>query len=158
VNRRSLAIGAAIALPAGFAAFHAAAGAPPAPAPSRPRCGRRDPDKAIRDLHRAYFAAKDDEVRICAEPAFTACSAKDKDQDARLGEAMCRQDDAVEAVGKKPAATLVWLGLKAAVFNDAVKALLAGHFEIDQDDRALLLAASIGADITRLVASEGVQA
>jgi hypothetical protein len=156
MNRRSLALGAAIALPAGFAAFHADASA--APAPFRPRRGRRDPDKAIRDLHRAYFDALEAERRVSAEPHYKGGTPENERQEEVLADAVGRQCDAIEAAGTRQAATLEAVRLKAEIFNDAAKEVLAGAFEIEPDNRVLLLAASICTDLVRLIPSEGVQA
>jgi hypothetical protein len=115
-------------------------------------------DTAITDLHRAYFAALEDECRICAMPEAPVGSAEDKARDNALGETGDRQFGAVHDLSQHPAMSLDGLRLKAEVHQHAVKIYVDGHGEIEPDTPAFLLGVSIAADLMRLVPSEGAQA
>jgi hypothetical protein len=156
MNRRTLALGGAIALPAGFAAFHAAAGAPPASSHSRPRGVRRDADSALRRAHRDYFASRQEELRICDEPAYPAFSAEDVAQNSALEGAQGRSEEAMREASKLPASTTEGLRLKGVVLSHAMAA--AKDFLLDATNAETQLAISIAADIARLIPAAGGQA
>ncbi|MBO1073366.1 hypothetical protein [Roseomonas marmotae] len=149
MRRRALAAGAAIVLPAAFVAFHADGAAPPA-------SPRHDADTPIREAHRAYFAARKVEAVICAGPAFPFGSTENLRQEAEQDGAVERMGRALLAVTKAQARTLEGLRLKAQMLAEEVAQ--SKGLSMGTDSCQLQLAASVAADIARLVPVEGAQA
>jgi hypothetical protein len=151
MNRRSLALGAVIALPAGLAAFHADAGTSPASAPSRHRPCQPDADKGIRDVHCAYFIAREDVKKVEVEPEAPFGSEINDRQEADLTDAVHRCCDALEDASPLAAETILGLQLKSAMLADALVIAGKGGFELDGESREFRLAASLCADLARLI-------
>ncbi len=149
MNRRTLTAGAAIVLPAALIAFHAGA-EPPPPHP------HPDADAAIRRAHRAYFAAREEEQRICEEPAHPAFSPEDEAQNDALGAAQERGEEAMRQASQLPASTMEGLRLKGAILAEAMMA--AKDFALDAHSAEIQLTASVAADLAQLLPPEGGQA
>jgi hypothetical protein len=152
LNRRSLALGAAIALPAGFAAFHAEAGSPPPSAPAR----RTTADRAIRAASARYWATREADKAMDALPEAPFGTDECDRREAETVRLIGVREEAIRAAAALPAASSEGLRLKAAMLGDALK--LAHGLLLEDHHEEWQLAVSVAADAERLLPAEGEQA
>lgn len=150
MNRRTLAIGAAITLPASFAAFHADASAPPPSAPAR---RRPTADKAIRAASSRYWATIEADKALDALPPVTFGSAEAMRREAEGERLIDDRREAVSLASRSPAASVEGLRLKAAMLADAMerqRGLMLEHRHAEWQ-----LAVSVATDMAKLLPIEG---
>jgi hypothetical protein len=151
VNRRT-ALSVATALPTALAAFHAEAGSPP-PVPAR---RRTTADRAIRAASIRYWATREADKAMDAMPEAPFGTDECERREAETVRLIGVREKAIRAAAALPAASGQGLRLKAAMLNDALE-LAQGLFLGDHHGE-WQLAASVCADLVRLIPSEGVQA
>jgi hypothetical protein len=150
VNRRTLALGAAITLPAGFAAFHAGAGSPPTPARRRATA-----DRAIRAASARYWATREADMAMDALPPAPFGSAECERREAEGDRIIEAREDAMRMAAGLSAASIEGLRLKAAMLGDALDH--AKGLMLEACHKEWQLAASVAADVAKLIPAEGGQ-